>query len=487
MNQFVGRKHELKELNSLKHFNRVCLVTIQGRRRIGKSRLVQEFAKDKRFLLFTGEVPVKVPTAQGQRDVFSSQLAKQLNVPEKTYSSWLNAFFDLTDYITDEPTVILFDEISWMSTDDERLISQLKIWFDQYLQKWPQLTVILCGSVSTWIEKNVIRSTALFGRITLKLELKPLSLAECTQFLQQQGFRGSAFDILKILAITGGVPWYLEQIDPQNMADENIKNLCFRPTGVLVMDFDFIFHDLFNGHSSIYKNIIHILAAGMKNIDDVKKSLTSTPHVKLDDSGNDSLEDVVGNLVTAGFVTKHYPWSIKTEKASLNYLYRLSDNYIRFYIKYIEPNKAKIDGVGYDIRSLANLPGWDATMGLHVENLLLNNRNALLQSIGIERADITADNPYIQRNSNGERGCQIDYLIQTHAKNLFLCEFKFNKRSLGLEVITSVQEKIERFAAPPEFGIAPILFHMGEVAPAVLASKYFYRIINIVDLLELRS
>ena len=486
MNQFVGRKKELKDLHSLSAFKRACLVTVQGRRRIGKSRLIQEFAKDKCFLSFTGEAPTKAATAQEQRDLFSKQLAQQINAQKKTYSDWLDAFYDLSSHITDKPTIILFDEISWMATEDPHLISHLKIWWDQILQRWPQLILILCGSVSTWIEKNIIRNTALFGRITLNLELKPLSLAECTEFLRLRGLKGSTYDIFKILAVTGGIPWYLEQISPLEMADENIKRLCFRSKGILVTDFDFIFHDLFNGHSSIYKKIIHILATGMKNLNEIKKALDSARDTLLDSSLGDSLEEIIENLVTAGFVTPHFPWSIKTEKITNHYLYRLSDNYIRFYVKYIEPNQPEIHTDRYEIPSLTNLPGWDSTMGFQVENLLLNNRDTLLKSLNIERADIVADNPYIQRTSSGERGCQIDYLIQTHTKNLFICEFKFNKRLLGLEVITSVKEKIERFVVPPEFGIVPVLFHMGEVSEAVHAQQYFYRIVNITDFLKPR-
>ncbi len=162
MNEFVGRKQELKALRDLSDLNIVSLVTLQGRRRVGKSRLVQEFAKDKRFLSFTGEIPVNAQTAQMQREAFSKQLSNQLNTPQKIYTSWFDALYDLSNYLTDEPTVILFDEISWMAIGDGGLIGNLKIWWDQKLQRFPKLVLILCSSVSTWIEKNVIQSTALF-------------------------------------------------------------------------------------------------------------------------------------------------------------------------------------------------------------------------------------------------------------------------------------------------------------------------------------
>src|SRR3989304_7209308 len=114
------------------------------------------------------------------------------------------------------------------------------------------------------------------------------------------------------------------------MGDDNIKRLCFRPEGFLTTDFNFIFHDLFNGNSSVYKEIIHMLAVGMKNLSDIKKILGNT--VAMSDVGytfptENSLEDLVNNLIIAGFVTKHYTWSLKSEKKSTDYIYRLSDNY----------------------------------------------------------------------------------------------------------------------------------------------------------------
>ncbi len=476
MNPFIGRKKELSRLDILQAFNRVCLTVVTGRRRVGKSRLIQEWSKDKRFLSFTGLPPTEEVTAQQQRDEFARQLAEHFNVPQRVYTDWGDVFSHLTTFLTDEPTVLLFDEISWMGGKDHLFVPKLKVWWDLTLQKYARLRLFFCGSVSTWIEKNIIRSTAFFGRITLNITIKPLSLLESIAVLRAHGIKASIYEMFALMAVTGGVPWYLEQIVSSNTIDENIKRLCFTMQGLLVTEFNHIFHDLFNGNGSTFQKIAHLLADGMKSLDEISKYFTSIKQPEL--------EDMLEELITAGFVSKHYSWSIKTEKVNEQFLYRLSDNYLRFYLKYIEPNLSKINTDNYQELPLQKLPNWDTIMGLQVENLLLNNRASLVKALGINPIDIVADNPYVQRKNAQQEGCQIDYLVQTATQSLYVCEFKFKRNELGMEIITSMEEKIKRFNVPRGYGIIPVLFHLGGVAEAVDAKRYFYRIIDIADFLE---
>jgi len=476
MKKFIGRKDELKRLEGLRRSNKASLVVINGRRRIGKSRLVEEYAKNKVFLPFTGLAPIQHLSAQDQRDAFARQLATHFKLPPLTFVDWSDAFAHLMLHLTDHPTVILFDEISWMGAKDPTFLPKLKVWWDLNLQKYPHVMLILCGSVSTWIEENIIQSTAFFGRISLHLTLGELSLSESTLFLKEEGFHPSAYDIFKVLSVTGGVPWYLEQVDSSETADANIKRLCFDKNGLLVKEFDLIFHDLFSRRGTIYKKITHILSEGMRDLTQIRRE------VNYPSSG--SLSDHLKALIISGYVTQHYTWSLKTGKIGRQSLYRLSDNYIRFYIKYIEPNLPKILKNTYNDLSLNELPGWEAMMGFQVETLLLANRHMILKSLGLYPQDIVADNPYFQRKTERQRGCQIDYLIQTHTNSLFVCEFKFSRREINSEVIESVQNKIKRFSVSRGFGVCPVLFHLGGVSDAVHNSRYFYRVIDIADFLE---
>ncbi|WP_165380404.1 AAA family ATPase [Candidatus Finniella inopinata] len=476
MISFIGRKEELASLNRMSKMHGPGLAVIKGRRRIGKSRLIEEFAKDKIFFSFSGLPPTTNVTAQNQRDVFAREFAQIFKLPPLSFSDWSDAFNHLTNYITEKPTVILFDEISWMGSKDPTFVGKLKIWWDLYLQHKPSLTLIFCGSVSTWIEKNIINSTAFFGRISLKITLTPFSLPECGQFLKSIGFKGSPFEIYEILSITGGIPWYLEKIIPSETVDTNLKNLCFKKDSIFVQEFDRIFHDLFDGHGKTHKEIVQELGAGNKTLADLRNAL-NYPR-----SG--TFSEIVGDLITSGFVTKHYQWSIKTGAISKQSIYRLSDCYLRFYLKYIEPNRQRIEQGSFQDVALRQLPGWEAIMGLQVESLLLENRPLLLKSIGINPADIANDNPYLRQQTTRHRGCQIDYLIQTKTHTLYMCEFKFKRRDIGPEIIDLMKDKVSRFSPPSGFGVAPVFFHLSDVSEFVYDKNYFYKTINIADLLE---
>lgn len=474
MKPFVGRDNELLRLEDLSKSGRASLVVLKGRRRIGKSRLAEEFGKDKVFLPFSGLAPVKGVTAQNQRDAFARQLAVLFHLPPFTFTDWSDAFAHLSRHLTTKPSVILFDEISWMGSKDPTFVPKLKVWWDLVLQNHPSIILILCGSISTWIDKNIINSTAFFGRISLYLELTELSIPQCREFLNLQGFKGSDLDFFKILSVTGGVPWYLEQIQAHQSADENIKRLCFEKNGLLVHEFDRIFNDLFSSRGEIYKKIITILSQGMKDRMTLQKTMTYSP------SG--TLSSYLKALEICGFVSKHPDWSLKTGKPGKQTLYRLSDNYLRFYIYYIEPNLTKIEQGSFLEVPLSSLPGWEPMLGFQLENLLLKNRSLLYQALGVHSQDIMIDNPYFQKTSGRKKGCQIDYLIQMRSNTLFVCEVKMRRRELGLEVIDAMKAKIASLAIPKGFGISPVLFHLGPISDALLSSRYFYRIIDIADL-----
>lgn len=475
MSFFIGRKAELERLRALPS-HKPNLVVLRGRRRIGKSRLAAEFAAYKIFIPFSGMAPLKDTSAQDQRDEFARQFYSHFKIQPLAFHDWSEAFLHLTAHLTQEPTVILLDEISWMSDKDPSFISKFKNWWDMQLQQFPKLTVILCGSVSTWIEANIVNNTALFGRVSLFLTLDELSIQESYEFLQHLHFKGSHQDVFKILSVVGGVPWYLEQILPHQLADANIHRLCFVKDGLFTHEFDRIFTDLFDARGAIYKRIVHQLKGGAKTLAELRELLNYK-------SGG-TLTQYMKDLIVAGFVTIHGTWSFKSKKAGKQSLYRLSDSYLRFYLKYIEPNLIKIQNNTLAQQSMAELAGWRAMMGFQVENLILKNRPQLIQSLGISPGDIVADNPYIQKPTLQHRGCQIDYLIQTRANNLIVCEFKFHNTTIGYDVVDEVKQKIKRLAVPRGFGVASALVHLGDLSEDVIDSQYFYRIIDLADWLE---
>jgi AAA+ ATPase superfamily predicted ATPase len=472
---FIGREPELERLGDLYKKKKPGLVVIKGRRRIGKSRLIGEFARisnTQTFWSFAGLAPESGISAQEQRDNFARGLALMLKIPPLTFQDWSDAFEHLSLHIK-PGDIILFDEISWMGSKDPSFIPKLKAWWDK---QTTHMLLVFCGSVSTWIEENILKSTAFFGRVNLTISLEAFSITESAEFLRALGMQLSHYDMYKLLSVVGGIPWYVEQFNPGTTADSNIKQLAFEKNGLLVTEFDRIFHDLFNGKGATYKRILDSLKDGERTLSEIRQS------IEFAHSG--TLSVMMGHLIVAGFVVKQHLWSFKTGKPLKQSLYRISDPYMRFYLKVIEPNLGAIAEGGFDQVPLSTMPGFDTHMGLQLESLLLQNRRLLLKKLGISPVDVVCGGPYRQTKTTTQQGCQIDYLIQTKTNNLFICEFKFKRREISSEIIAEMQDKISRLNAPKGFAKVAVLFHLSGVAPSVATSPYFYRIVDIADFLE---
>ena len=472
---FIGRADELKTLNSLHKHKTPNLIVVKGRRRIGKSCLISQFAQhnpENQFWNFTGLAPQEGLNNQAQRNHFTKKLATLLNGPHTTFNDWGDIFDDLSSHVSNGD-IILLDEISWMGSHDPSFIPKLKAWWDEQNKS---VTVILCGSVSTWIEENILKSTAFFGRVNLTLELEPLSIKESAELLRENGFQGSDLDIYRLLSVLGGVPWYLEQVKGGQSTDEIIKALCFKKNGLLALEFEHIFHDLFGKKGRTYKNILHSLKEGHKTLAEIRKDIGL--------SHGGKLSQLMDNLIISGFVEKQQLWSLKTSSPLKQSLYRICDPYIRFYLKVIEKNLSKIQNNAFIDTALSQLPGFDSHIGLQIELLLLQNRRAILKEVGVHAQDVTSDGPYRQTKTASQRGCQIDYLIQSSTKTLFVCEFKFKRNEIKSDIIDEMKTKISALKIPKGFSAIPVLFHVSGVSANVETSEYFYRIIDITGFLR---
>ena len=271
--RFVGRKKELEILERLRLKKSSSLAVVWGRRRIGKSTLVEEFLKGKKAWSFSGIPPQTHKTSQEEIDYFVKQMARNIGMPELKTADWAEVFWHLGNQAQKEKDIIIFfDEISWMGSKDPNFLGYLKTEWDKTLSKCPQLILILCGSVSNWIEENIINSTGFYGRISTKLKVEELPLVDCNQFWNAQKDRISAYEKFKILGVTGGVPKYLEEIIPTESAEKNINYLCFTREGLLYRKYNQIFSDLFSRRASTFDKIIRILSGGAKSLDEICSS-----------------------------------------------------------------------------------------------------------------------------------------------------------------------------------------------------------------------
>lgn len=477
MADFIGRKEEFAILERLLSKKTASLVVIKGRRRIGKSRMLEEFAKlFENSYTFAGIAPNEKTTKRSQQQEFIRQFVRQFKLTPESQNDWGDLFWELSKQTQKGQVLIILDEITWMGSLDSDFLGKLKNAWDLYFKKNDNLILVLCGSVSSWIEKNILSSTGFLGRESLNLTLNELALRDCIKFWAEEEKRVCAYEKLKILSITGGIPRYLEAIDPKLSAEINIQQLCYTNYGILFNEFEKIFSDLFSKRSLLYKSIVNCLASGVLNQAEIIKKL------RLTKSGD--ISEYLDDLIKSGFVSRDYTWHIKDGKSSALSHYRLKDNYSRFYLKYILPNRNRIESGDMQNVTLINLPDWLTIMGLQVENLILSNRNLIKEALNIDHRDIVSDNPFFQRKTTVQDGCQIDYMIQTKYNTLYLCEIKFSKNEIGPKIISEMQEKISRLKIPKGFSYRPVLIHVNGVSEFVEEKQYFTSIIDFSRFLE---
>lgn len=469
MTKFLGRESELQGLKDLLNKNSSSLVVLRGRRRIGKSRLAEEFAKlFTKHYLFSGLPPSKFPSADSQRAEFRRQMQEQ-GIAAYEANDWGDLFSLVAKQCKSGRVLVVLDEITWMGIKDPDFLGKLKIAWDTHFKQNPKLIFILSGSNSAWIEKNILSGTGFMGRVSFRLLLEELPLSVCNQFWGETLV--SPYEKFKVLGVTGGVPRYLEEILPHLTAEENIHRLCFEPSGVLFTEFDNIFTDLFNGRFEKYRAIIQCLAEKHGTIEQIAERLERT-------KGGD-LSDALNDMEESGFLARDFTWHIEDGKQSKLSQYRIRDNYIRFYLKYIEPKKEMIQKGLYKGMPIS----WFSILGCQFENLVLNNLPKFVQLLNIPLHEIVAAGPYLQTETAKRKKCQIDLLIQTKFQQLYLCEVKFSKGEIGIEVVKEVKEKIKRLELPRGFSIRPVLVHVNGVSDHLLDADYFSRIIDFSEFL----
>lgn len=478
MDTFIGREAQLDRLAGLWQKKTPSLVTCRGRRRIGKSTLVEEFARRtaKRFLRFSGLPPAPGQTDADQRREFAGQLAAQTGLPRLEIPDWSDAFRLLDGAIrAGERTVVLLDEISWMGGKDPNFPGKLKNAWDLLFKRHQKLVVVLCGSVSAWIAENVLSGTGFAGRDSLDIVLRELPPSDCVRLWGRRAERLSVREKLDLLAVTGGVPKYLEEIRPELSTEENLRDLFFTPEGILFRDFRQVFHDIFGRHAETRRTILETLADGARGLSEISDALGK--------ERNGHLKEQLRDLELAGFLSRDGGLNPATGLPARAETYRLCDNYSRFFLRFVRPHADAIEKGLFRFSSLTQLPGWEGVLGLQFENLVLNNAARLAPLVGLDGALVLSAAPW-RKTAKGDpgAGCQIDLLYQAK-RSVCVVEVK-RRREIGPEIVDEVARKVARLPLRPGTSVRTALVYEGALAPSVAAEGWFDHLIPAERLFE---
>lgn len=463
--KFVGRELEIQSLNRLYQNPNSKLVVIYGRRRVGKSTLIEEFMRGKPHLRFEGleKGRTKIQIAQ-----FILDLSNQLNDPilkQAKLDSWPPLFDYLTDFFAKQKkkNILFLDEFQWLAANQSKLVSLIKKYWDVDWSK-QNVMLILCGSVSSYMIKRVISSKALYGRINWELCLQALSPAESFQLLDK---KRSASEILQYSLVLGGIPKYLKEIDPNKSFDQNINNLFFLQNGTLTKDYDRIFYSQFKEYKT-YENIVRYLKESPKSLDEISSRL------KIPSGGG--LKSYLENLEKALFITSYVPYD-RNQSSKLK-KYKLTDEYLRFYFKFVKPHVHLIESNRKrDLFSQLIKPIWNPWLGFAFENFCLKNAFYLAELMGFDDK-VMRWGPYFQRQ---DKNFQIDLIFLRSDKVITLCEIKYQDQPISVSIIHEVEMKCKRIEIPRGYTLEKALISKSGPSDSLKELNYFHHYINAED------
>jgi AAA+ ATPase superfamily predicted ATPase len=466
---FVGRNYELGLIRDrLSDRSKPQLLIIYGRRRIGKSTLIKKSLDGRKNVLFFEGIQGE--STQTQIDQFLSDLARQTGRIKLAARNWREVFQGLEETIAKGRWIVVFDEFSWMAAGRSSLVSDLKLYWDRWAKN-KEFVLFLCGSVSSFMVKHLVHSKALHNRKTLEMCLGPLTPAESSQFIKRRGLWEKA----QLYMCLGGVPKYLEQIDPALSLEKNLNRLCFCSNGFFVNEFETLFKEQFRSVKT-YENIVQILADSPASLSDLSRK------TKIAKGGG--LHEHLRNLISAQFVREYSPFTTMHRRRTRTKLYKLTDPFLIFYMRYIHKNKDMISMNTREnlFRSITQ-PSIEQYYGFAFERLCEDALDNILKGIHLDLADIVNIGPYFQRGYKNGGGLQIDELIMRRDNVWTVIEYKYTKKPIGKQIIDEVSKKIERLLLPRQISVEKVLISACGATKSVVQSGYFDHILTISDII----
>ena len=408
----AGREDEIKLLEKQIKLPQSSFVAVYGRRRIGKTYLIREVYA--RHTVFECSGLNENNTLQ-QLENFQLSLNKvyKKNIKEQVPSSWLRAFDALAQYIgslkTSNKKIIFLDEVSWFDTPKSGFKAALDNFWNQFASKRNDIVLVICGSAASWIISKVINDRGgLHNRITCKIAMQPFTLKETASFLKLKKVDMVQKDIIQLYMATGGVPFYLNDIERGESVPQIIERLFFSKTATLKNEFDNLYAALFK-NSGDHIAIIKALAAKNKGL--TRNEIIK--HTKLASGGG--LTTTIQELISCGFIIPIYP----INKTKEDILYRLLDEYSFFYLRFLADGKGNVRWL-----NMFNTNAYKVWCGFAFENICLRHTESIKKALGITGIQ-TSEYSWQHKGANATGGAQIDFLIDRNDNCINLCEVKF--------------------------------------------------------------
>lgn len=416
----IGRNKESEELEQYLLSGKAEFIAIYGRRRVGKTYLVNQHFKGRIAFSMSGIIDGE-SSEQMEAFVQALEFSGYKHIAKPT--TWLKAFAELRKFLqpkvdSGEPCIVFLDEIPCLDTQRSGFIRALGHFWNSWASLQDNIKLIVCGSATTWMIKNIIDSKGgLHNRVTHEIPLHPFSLHEVEEYLNHGHFSWSRLTILQTYMALGGVPYYLSLLQPQESLAENLDRLFFSQDAPLRREYLRLYKTLFNAPEP-YMKIVQALAANKQGL--TRQELA----VKTKISGK-TLSEKLSNLQNCD-LTRHY--YVKEKKIKKNGgIYQLTDFFSLFYLTFADKGFGDEHYWTHHLLS-PELNNW---YGLCFERICVAHIGQIKRALHL---DAMAVQTYSWRSKRTrEKGAQIDIIIDRADKMINVCEVKFCQGPYSLD------------------------------------------------------
>ena len=431
----IGREKEIAILQHLLTTGESELVSVIGRRRVGKTFLIQAVYQDKIAFEITGMQRASMKE-QLENFAISLQLHTRSVLPAHPPKTWMEAFrlliLHLESRASQGKQVVFFDEMPWLSTRKSGFLNAFGFFWNSWAVK-NNVVVVICGSAASWmIQKVVHNKGGLYNRITKRIHLSPFTLRETELYLQSRGLNLNRYQLTELYMAMGGIAHYLKEVQPGESVAQAIDRICFEQGGALNSEFDQLYPALFDSPEN-HMSVVRALASRRSGLTRPEiMEITGIPN-------GGGLTKTLEELVHSGFIAEYVPFG----KQKRETVYRLTDEYSLFFLKFIEPMRREGAGVW---QSFQQKPSFRAWSGYAFESICLKHLSSLKQALGIAGI-YSSSSAFYHKGTTGMEGCQIDLLLDRDDQVINLCEIKWSVSEFILtrEYAEDLRKKVALF------------------------------------------
>ena len=418
----IGREKELSTISRLYSSERSEFLAVYGRRRVGKSFLIEEALENKFSFIAVGlyqkvdqDNPEKVESyrqkqlAHFYNSLLEYGLSKDGNHSPTNWMEALGLLKKLIQHKRARRKVIFIDELPWLAgPQSSELLAELGHFWNSWARKRKDIFLIVCGSATSWMVDNVMRNYGgLYGRITESIFLKPFTLEECERYWEKRGFHLSRYEIALTYMVIGGVPFYMDSIRPDRTMADNINDIYFDKDKAR-QEFKDVYTGLYS-NSEIYIQVIRQL--GKRFYGMTRAELLKAVGKK----GGGTFSDILDNLIDSGIIRSYNLYGGPRKQT----VYQLVDFFTLFYLRFVENS----DFTSW--RSMQRSQSFYTWAGNTFELLVMEHMPKLADALRIK--EYATPFSWRGKTPDGE-GVQVDLIIPATAERAeYLCEMKFSE------------------------------------------------------------